>query len=473
VYRDYPGSDQKVIGEIGEQGYSPGRNYGVRVTNAGDGKFRLEHLVDGLVEGKSLQLTADDLPDGGFAFFYCCNRSYVVDEVRVERSVPDGNQSVDVAALKKEIESRRKAYEQARGRLESQRTPQPGRAIAWVTDKSTQPPEVPLLIRGLYHQRGPTVDPGALQVLTDAGREYKPHVPGPNAPTTGRRLGWAEWLTRHDGRPAALVARVHVNRAWHQYFGRGIVSTTDNLGMSGDAATHPELLEYLAARFVASGWSPKSMHRMILLSTVYRQSSAPRSDGMSADPENRYWWRWPLRRLEAEVIRDAMLAVAGQLDRTPFGPYVPTRQTPVGEVVVDEKVAGVRRRSVYLQQRRSQMVSMLKVFDAPAIATVCTARPSSTVPLQSLALLNSDFALSCSQEFARRMQSETDGSSLELVRRAWEVAIGRLPTAAEEAIGCEFLAEQSQQYSGGDAGTLALADFCQMLLASNAFLYLE
>lgn len=473
IYRDYPGTDNKVIGQIGEQGYTPGRNYGVRVTNAGKDKFRLEHLVDGLPDGKPLELTAADLPDGGFAFFFCCNRSYVVDEVRIERSMTANNEQRDIAALRKEIEKRRKEYEQARGKLEAQRTPEPGRAIAWVTDKSAKPPEVPFLTRGVYHLRGPNVEPAALQILTDSGREFRAQTPTSGAATTGRRLAFAEWLTRSDGRPAALAARVHVNRIWRQYFGRGIVPTTDNLGMSGALPSHPELLEYLASSLVDSGWSQKSLHRLMVTSSVYRQSTAPRPEGLARDPDNKYWWRWPMRRLEAEVIRDSMLAAAEMLDLTPFGPYVPTRQTSIGEVVVDEKTPGARRRSVYLQQRRSQLLSMLKVFDSPAVATVCTARPSSTVPLQSLSLLNSDFAVTCSEAFAKRLLAETDGSTSELVRRAWRESVGRDPSATEQTLAQEFIDSQRGLYSGAEAPMWALADFCQMLLASNAFLYEE
>lgn len=473
IYRDYPGTDQKALGAIGEQGYVPGRNYGVRVTNIGDGKFRLEHLVDGFVDGKSFETTAADLPDGGFAFFYCAGRSFVVDEVRIERSLNETSATPDIAALREQIAARRKVYDEQRIKLEKQRSAEPGRAIAWVSDKSAKPPEVPFLTRGLYHLRGPLVPPSALQVLTDSGNDYQPLPPGGDLPTTGRRLGFAEWLTRPGSRPAALLARVHANRIWRQYFGRGIATTTDNLGLGGSPPTHPELLEFLAAHLVSHGWSQKALHRLIVTSTVYRQSSAPRPDGLQLDPDNRYWWRWPIRRLEAEVIRDSMLAVAGQLDETPFGPYVPTRQTAVGEVVVNDDVTGARRRSIYLQQRRSQTLSLLKVFDAPAIATVCTTRPSSTVPLQSLALLNSDFALARGEAFAARLLKETDGSPPALVQRAWRIAVGRNPHDAERDIALEFLAAQQQTYSGDAAATRSLADFCQMLLASNAFLYLE
>ncbi|MCX7418502.1 MAG: DUF1549 domain-containing protein, partial [Planctomycetia bacterium] len=241
LYPDYPGSDSKPNGLIGLQGYVPGRNYGVRVTNLGNDKYRLEHVVDGLQEGKSHEVTAADLPNGGFAFFYSSNRGYVVDNVRIERSLATPTTSVDVAALRKEVEAHRKTSDEQRQKLEAQRTKEPGRAIAWVTDKTTKPPTVPLLTRGLYHLRGPSVEPGALAMLTDAGHEFQPHALPSDATTTGRRLGFANWLLRSEGRPAALVARVHVNRIWCEYFGRGIVATTDNLGQSGSPPMEPEI----------------------------------------------------------------------------------------------------------------------------------------------------------------------------------------------------------------------------------------
>ena len=473
LYPDYPGSDSKPNGLIGLQGYVPGRNYGVRVTNLGNEKYRLEHVVDGLQEGKSHEVTAADLPNGGFAFFYSSNRSYIVDNVRIERSLATPSTSVDVAALRKEIEAQRKTSDEQRKKLEDQRTKEPGRAIAWVTDKTTKPPTVPLLTRGLYHLRGPSVEPGTLAMLTDAGHEYQTHALPSDSTTTGRRLGFANWLLRSEGRPAALVARVHVNRIWCEYFGRGIVATTDNLGQSGSPPTHPELINELAAGFIQSGWNQKSVHRQILLSTTYRQSSAPRPQALEVDSDNRLYWRFPVRRLQAELIRDAMLAISGQLDATLFGPYVATRQTSVGEVVVNPQDAGARRRSIYLQQRRSQTLSMLKVFDAPAIATVCTTRPSSTVPLQSLSLLNSDFAVVTAEAFAKRLRTETDGTDAALIQRAWLLAVARAPTATEQQVSAEFLAGQRAQYTGEQAGEWGLADFCQMLLASNSFLYLE
>lgn len=473
IYRDYPGTDQKIIGPIGAQGYVPGRNYGVRVTNIGDGKYKLDHVVDGLPDGATLNLTAADLPDGGFSLFYCLNRSFVVNNVRIERSLATKNATVDIAAIRKALEERRTQYDQQRKELKSQRTPEPGRAIAWVSDKSTTPPVVPLLTRGLYHLREGDVPPLALSALSEPGEEYVAPSVAPDAVSTGRRTAFADWLLRPNGRPSALMARVHVNRVWRQYFGRGIVPTTDNLGIGGSPPSHPELLEELAVGFVADGWSQKALHRRIVNSAVYRQSSAPRPEGLEKDRDNRLWWRWPVRRLEAEVIRDSMLAVAGELDAKQFGPYVPTTQTAIGEVIVDDGVPGALRRSVYLQQRRSQTVSFMRVFDAPSVATICTTRPSSTVPLQSLALLNSDFAVARAEEFAKRLIAETNGASADLVRRAWRVAIGRDPTEREAAVAAEFIETQRAQYAGDEAIRWAVADFCQMLLASNPFLYVE
>lgn len=479
IYRDYPGADQKVIGSIGAQGYVSGHNYGVRVTNVGEGNYQLEHIVDGLPDGKTLKLTVADLPQGGFSLFYCLNRSFVVDNVRIEQSLSATNATVDIAAIRKLLKERLTEYEKQRQELDSQRTPEPGRAIAWVNDKSAKPPVVPFLTRGLYHLREGDVPPMALSALSDPGEEYIAPSVAPDAGTTGRRAALADWLLSQNGRPSALMARVHVNRVWRQYFGRGIVPTTDNLGIGGSPPSHPELLEELAAGFVSDGWSQKALHRRIVNSAVYRQSSAPRPDGLERDPDNRLWWRWPVRRLEAEVIRDSMLAIAGELDGSQYGPYVPTKQTAIGEVIVEEQIPGALRRSVYLQQRRSQTLSFMRVFDAPSVSTICTTRPSSTVPLQSLALLNSDFAVARAETFARRLigqsinASQSSENPTEIVRRAWPVAIGRNPTEQETAIAAEFIETQRAQYAGDDAARWAIADFCQMLLASNSFLYME
>lgn len=452
--------------------------------------MRLEQAVDGLPEGKTRELTPEDLPDGGFAFFFAIGRSYVVDNLRIERSPGQATwPAAERQRVRAELAARRQEYEKRRAVWQTQRAPSPGRAIAWVSDKSAVPPEVPLLTRGLYHQRGPAVEPGALAILTDPAHPYQPRQPAEPMATTGRRLGFAEWLTRPGGRPAALLARVHVNRVWQQYFGRGLVETTDNLGLAGALPTHPELLEHLAGEFQRGGWHQKPLHRQVVLSRAYRQSATPQARGLKIDPGNRLLWRWPVRRLEAEMIRDAALAASGELDRTPYGPYVASQQTPVGEVVVAETTAGARRRSVYLQQRRSQTLSLLRVFDAPSIATICTDRPSSTVPLQSLALLNSEFALTRAMQLARRVLREEPVLAGERVDLVWKLVAGRLPTPPERDLSLRFVSEQAALHAaeqtrdsqagpavrstGDPSEARAWTDLCQMLLASHPFLYLE
>ena len=314
--------------------------------------------------------------------------------------------------------------------------------------------------RGVYTKPGDAVKPGVPVSIVGEGYAYEMKTPG------GRRGALARWITspRHP-----LLARVTANRVWQDHFGAGIVRTPENLGNGGLPPSHPALLTWLAARFVEDGWSLKALHRLILTSATYRQASGLRKDPYAADPENRLRWRGSLRRLDAESVRDGMLAVSGLLDRRRGGPYVPTKRWN-GTVIVDRKDPGARRRSVYLQHRRTQQLTMLNTFDAPPIISNCTQRTSSTVPLQSLALLNSAFARDCAKGFATRIRKrETDP-----IRRAFRLAIGRPPTKRERAAAERFLAKQKEIYAGRkDAEARARTDFCQMLLASSAFLYIE
>jgi hypothetical protein len=220
-----------------------------------------------------------------------------------------------------------------------------------------------------------------------------------------------------------------------------------------------------------SGWSFKRLHRLILLSAAYRQSSLPRDEGLQADPDNRFLWRFSLRRLDAECLRDAALALAGDLDTTMSGPYVPTHRNADGEVIADERQPGGRRRSLYLQQRRTQLLSWLEVFDAPSIVVNCTRRNQATIPLQSLSALNSEFAVRRAAGLARQVSGHSAG---DVVGRAFMLVAGRPPCADERSAAERFLASQPAAYpERADAAQQALVDFCQMLLASNAMLYVE
>jgi hypothetical protein len=474
VHVDYPGSDSQGRGKIGTSGYVAGQNYGVRVTNAGDGKFELRQIVDGVPEDGVVTLTAADLPDGGFGFEYCCGRSYVVDNVLIEVGLPEQELGGAARQLAELHQKRRAELAAAIKELESRR-PLPVGRLAAVSDQGAEPPEVHLLKRGEYKSPGEEVQAGAPLMLSEhADSDGRQTVNDPPAGSTGQRLALARWITRPNSRAAALLARVTVNRWWQHHFGTGLVATVDNLGYSGATPSHPELIDYLAGELIRQGWSAKSLHRLILSSAVYRQSSRVAADAVRVDPENRLLSRYPLRRLDGEAIRDSMLSVSGELDPQMFGPYVPTQRSPEGDVVVDEQAAGPRRRSIYLQQRRTQVVGLLEVFDAPSIVFNCTARPSTTVPLQSLKLLNSEFVRTRAAGLARRVRPSTDVPQEVALGSAFRIAWGRPPSAGELSSARRFLNEQPVEYPGQtDSVEKTWVDFCQMLLASSAFLYVE
>ncbi|HWA99030.1 MAG TPA: DUF1553 domain-containing protein, partial [Pirellulales bacterium] len=292
------------------------------------------------------------------------------------------------------------AREQANTQIEAleAQLPTPLAELSILADVQTEPTPHHLLLRGDYRALGSEVAPGVPQVMNAAGQSYE--VVGAATPAGGRRTALARWLTdpRHP-----LVARVTVNRIWQQHFGRGIVATADNFGYTGAPPSHPELLDYLATEFVASGFSTKALHRLILNSATYRQSSAANEEVRAADPENLLLGRFPLLRLDAESIRDCMLRASGELDLSVGGPYVPTTRTDTGEVVVADGGA-VARRSIYLQRRRTQPDSMLDVFDVPQGGNNCTRRNASTIALQSLSLLNSEFGTARAAALAARLE---------------------------------------------------------------------
>ncbi len=369
--------------------------------------------------------------------------------------------------------------------LEEQRWPNPAR-IAWIGSEHAQPERAPILLRGNPSTPGERVGPGVLAFLTDADNQYQPAQPVSGAGTSGRRLAFARWLTRSRSRPAALLARVLANRIWQQHFGVGLVETSENLGYTGSPPSHPELLEFLAAELMRSDWDPRVLHRLIMTSSVYRQSSAAGTRGARVDPDNRLLWHSPLRRLDAESIRDAMLAISGELDTRVGGPFVRTSRVGSGEVLVEESNPGAHRRSIYLQHRRTQTMSLLETFDTPSIVTTCTRRLPSTIPTQSLCLLNSSFVVDRAASFAERLERETargepgqgttQSAADAFLARAFRLALGRAPGEQELEASRRFLVSQPAHYAAlgvKQAERKARADFCQLLLSSNAFLYME
>ncbi|MDB6040717.1 MAG: Protein of unknown function (DUF1553)/Protein of unknown function (DUF1549)/Planctomycete [Verrucomicrobiales bacterium] len=470
VQIEYPGPSAKSIGEFTAH-YKPGQNFGVRVTRTGEDKFVLEHVVDGAVEGKAIELKGADLPDGGFGFEYCCGRSFIVDNVLIESSnSADPQWLKSNEAFQTNFATKRKSFEDASKAITAKRTPKPGR-IAWMSDSDPIPPEVHLLKRGNHKTPGAIVEP-AFPVFFKPDRETLKVEPG--LTTSGRRLAWARWITETNSPQSGLLARVTVNRIWQNCFGTGLVSTPENLGLSGAKPAHPELLEWVASEFVRGDWKQKPLLKTILMSGTFRQRSLPTTEGMARDLSNRLLWRFPLQRLDAESIRDAMLAASGVLQSKTNGPYVPTTRTPEGEITVDESKPEAFARSIFLQHRRTQVPTFLANFDAPSIVFNCTRRAQTTMPLQSLSLLNSEFALKRAEDFAARLKRECGADDAKRIDRAFLLISGKHPEPADRNIAAQFLTDQRAAYADKpDADKYAWADFCQSLFAANHFLYLQ
>ncbi len=368
-------------------------------------------------------------------------------------------------AVKPAVES----LKQAIATQEKER-PKPLPQIAAALETTNRPAAHHLLARGGYGSPGEPIAPGVPAILCNAKNTYAWSEDQTKA-TSGRRLAFARWLTSPDN---PVLARLMVNRIWQQHFGQGLVATSDNFGLSGARPTHPELLDYLAVQFVRSGWSVKAIHRLIVNSATYRQSSAARN--REVDPENKLLSHFEVRRLDAEAIRDAMLAVSGELDPGMNGPYIQTTRAADGQVTVDESKPGAKRRSVYLQQRRTQPATLLEVFDAPQLNPNCTRRSSSTVSLQSLALLNSEFVRARSQAFARKLLA-AEPDLEQRMNLAFQSAYGRRPDEKESTAATDFFRGESAPADSSRAVDRAdraiWADFCQMLFASDAFIYVE
>ncbi|MCA9175524.1 MAG: PSD1 domain-containing protein [Planctomycetales bacterium] len=339
-------------------------------------------------------------------------------------------------------------------------------------------PETRLLHRGDHTAPlGDPLPPGGLSVLNSFHDQPLP-ANNPKLRSSGRRLAYARQLT--DGRHP-LVARVLVNRFWQHHFGVGLVATAGEFGRQGELPSHPELLDWLAADFMESGWRLKRLHRLIMTSRCYRQDSRRREEAEAVDAENRLLWRMPVRRLEAEAVRDAMLSVAGELRPQLFGPPAPVAVTDGGLVAVAGAAtdgaasAGADlRRSLYIQVRRSQPVAMLEVFDSPQLEPNCHRRVVSTVAPQSLELLNGEFVLARARAVAMRLSAECpDGDNK--VTRLWQLAYGRNADVSERAAARDFIQRQTEDLREQEPQPelAAWASLAQVLLGSNEFLYID
>ena len=399
---------------------------------------------------------------------------------------------VNVAGAKRVEEIRKRA-----GELRELKPTDP--RVHCLIEEAERAPATYLFNRGDHQQPREEIQPGTLTVLQSEPATAKVIPTNQVRKTTGRRLQFARQLT--DG-SNPLVARVLVNRVWHHYFGVGIVSTLADFGMLGERPSHPELLDWLAADFMNKGWSLKQLHRTILNSAAYRQGSANPA-AQAADPDNRLLGRMRLRRLPSESVRDSLLAISGKLNEELFGAASSVTVSPQGQFVVAVPAQGAKpegkanvgvelRRSIYVQVRRSMPVGILETFDTAALTPNCEARPVSTVPSQSLMLLNDQFVLERSADLADRLRRDQPGNVRAQIHQLWELLFAQPPTPAELQSSLLYLVEQtetlraqnlaraaaatkaeSKSPTGTDASLQALASLCQALWGSNRFLYVD
>ena len=302
-------------------------------------------------------------------------------------------------------------------------------------------PVTTIFHRGDHRQPTKSVRPGDLSIAAPEGSRYEVPEKDVSLPTSGRRLAYARHLVKGDH---PLLGRVLANRIWLNHFGRGLVDTPGDFGVLGACPSHPELLDWLADELVHQGWSLKRMHKLIMTSSVYRQSSRGSQAGSAADSSNTLYSHFPLQRLEAEEIRDVILHLSGRLDVTLYGPPVPVAEDAVGHILPDKDSA---RRSLYLQARRTTPVSLLATFDYPTMAVNCDRRVPTTSATQSLVLMNSDFILSHAARLARRVRGLTPaGPRSDQLRRqaacAWKLVYQRTITPEECSWVNEFSSRQ-------------------------------
>ncbi|MFM8271775.1 MAG: DUF1553 domain-containing protein, partial [Gemmata sp.] len=330
-----------------------------------------------------------------------------------------------------------------------------------LNDKSGAPAKTFLLERGELGKRADEVQPGFPAVLLPGAKEAPAAVTGQPA-STGRRLALADWVADADN---PLTARVIVNRLWQHHFGHGLVRTASDFGLRGQKPTHPELLDWLATELVAGGWRLKRLHRLMLLSETYQQSTRASKAAATVDPDNKLLSHANRLRLEGEAVRDSLLAVSGRLNPTAGGPGVVLPETARAAggsraVAVTADASQYTRRSVYLFQRRNLKLAFLEAFDLPDSNLSCPKREHSTTATQALALLNADETVTAATALADRVRrgAKTDE---ERVTLAYRLALGRAPTAKEAERAKAFLTASP------------LSELCRALFNVNEFIYLD
>ncbi len=334
-----------------------------------------------------------------------------------------------------------------------------------------------ILRRGDPMSPGRWVEPGVPAALTEGQTSLKVAPPWTGAQKTGRRLALARWLV---GPNHPLTARVMVNRIWKHHFGRGIVQTPGNFGRTGARPTHPELLDWLALEFIRQGWSPKAMHRLMMTSSAYRQISTVTPALERLDPQNLLLSRMPLRRMEAEVLRDTLFLVSDRLDETPGGPPDPVLERKDG---LATSVATSRgwRRSIYITQQTSHRIgasnpTILDTFDFPEMTPNCLERVESTVVPQALHLMNDMTVRKLADSLAERVRREAGGDPSHPIEQAYWIVLNRPPTPEEKAVSQQALLELEKTAGSAERDKVAeqaLAKFCLTLLNSAGFIYID
>jgi hypothetical protein len=343
--------------------------------------------------------------------------------------------------------------------------PGPPRTLALAVNNClVTPPSTQVMIRGNAHAPGAPVEPAFPTVLGSS----PPAIPKPakDARSSGRRTVLADWMTSKDN---PLTARVMVNRIWQHHFGRGLVPTPNDFGKFGQPPTHPKLLDWLADEFVRGGWRMKRMHKLLMLSSSYQMSSRGDAKALRLDPSNTLFWRFPMRRLTAEEVRDSILAVSGKLNCKTGGPSI---YPPIpNEVLHGQSMPGdgwgksspqeASRRSVYVHVKRSLLVPILSQHDQADTDSSCPVRYTTTVPTQALGMLNGEFANEMAVALAERLQRESPNDVPAQVRRAIRLTTGRNPGDDEVRHDVDF------------ARTLGVRRYCLMMLNTNEFMYLD
>jgi hypothetical protein len=454
--------------------YGPTRAENVPVTVFGaDGErtLSIDERLPPPIDGRFISLGEYNFERAGQSFVIVATegtRGYVIaDAVQFLPIGKDDNVAADVAASRSDagkpttasgaedqgkLAEKQTQLRQLESELRNLRTSVDQLPKVMTVVEGTKPADVAIHIRGSVHSLSEVVPRGFLQVATNGS---PPAIPGGES---GRRQ-LAEWMASKNN---PLTARVYVNRVWHWLFGQGLVRTTDNFGATGEAPSHPELLDHLASRFVNDGWSVKRLIRYVVLSKTYRLSSADNEGNMKSDPENRLLWRMNRKRLEAECIRDAMLLVSGQLDRTMGGNTI----KPGTNADYGYQQSGTRR-SVFLPVFRNALPELLEAFDFADPSLVVGQRNTSTVATQALFLLNEPFVREQAQGAAKRLLSESATGDEQRIDFVFRSSIGRMPTAEEREIAVRTI----EVGDSTEVREAAWAELFHALFASVDFRY--